>query len=112
MIKFEAGKKYRFIAHKSISCTYIYECLYTSPRGQAVLKRNDDLEFFEGCPSNYEEYIEPRKGSFWINVYASGECGNCYKTKADANAVWVDRIACVEVSWVEGQGLWVEGQGL
>lgn len=60
---------------------------------------------------NWKEYKEPRKGTRWMNVH-SGEDGNIFtstwetKEQADRNRYFsATRIACVEVPWVEGQGL-------
>ena len=49
---------------------------------------------------------EPRSGTYWFNIY-NNHCGNHpSKTKDIAESVaTIDRIACVEVNWVEGEGL-------
>lgn len=53
-----------------------------------------------------KEYVEPKKGKVWLNIYAIGSAGYVYTSKntADRNAN-IGRIACVEIDWVEGQGL-------
>jgi len=50
-----------------------------------------------------EPWTEPRKGEFWVNVY---EGVNKYATKEGAdNGALSHRLACVKVSWTEGEGL-------
>jgi len=54
-------------------------------------------------------YKEPASGTFWGSIY-KGKNGfhipALYPTKDEANAMsHSDRLACVEVSWTEGQGL-------
>lgn len=60
---------------------------------------------------SWKEYKEPLKGTRWMNVY-SGADGNIFtstretKEQADRNRYFsATRIACIEVPWVEGQGL-------
>lgn len=60
----------------------------------------------------WKEYKEPRKGTRWMNVYSSEDgiiFTSTWETRemADRNSYVVNhtRIACVEVPWVEGQGL-------
>lgn len=57
------------------------------------------------------EYVEPKKGKVWLNVYDSGAT-SVYRHRDDADRtasadfhINNPRIACVEVDWVEGQGL-------
>ena len=55
----------------------------------------------------YSEFYEipppPRTGERWINIY-SNHLGASYYTKEDAdNNVAPTRIACVKVTWTEGQ---------
>lgn len=59
----------------------------------------------------WKEYKKPRKGTRWINIYSSAS-GNIFtstwETKEQANRHLYSsatRIACIEVPWVEGQGL-------
>jgi hypothetical protein len=60
----------------------------------------------------FKEYKEPRKGTVWVNIQAriyNGQelhWGYVYKTETEADSkATLNRIACVEVPWVEGQGL-------
>lgn len=49
---------------------------------------------------------KPVKQKRWINIYPSCNSSSPYSTKEEADK-WAtgDRIACVEVEFVEGQGL-------
>lgn len=49
------------------------------------------------------EYKEPKKGVVWVNIYRDG-CIS-YRNLEAANQYSSGRIACIEVPWVEGQGL-------
>lgn len=68
------------------------------------------------------EWVEPLKGEFWVNIYNnkanlfgcfSNDCNEynfttfaSYSTKEDADKpAEKHRIACVKVSWTEGDGL-------
>ena len=65
---------------------------------------------YESSAYEWKEYKGPRKGTRWMNVYSS-PIGNIYtathETKEQADRILQNeqRIACVEVPWVEGQGL-------
>lgn len=66
---------------------------------------------YESSAYEWKEYKESRKGTRWMNVYSS-LIGNIYtathETKEQADRILQNgkqRIACVEVPWVEGQGL-------
>jgi hypothetical protein len=57
---------------------------------------------------NLIEYVPIRKGSFWVNIFDNvGPHIFMSRQAADRSATGVSwgRIACVEVPWVEGQGL-------
>ena len=50
------------------------------------------------------EWVEPRTGTVWVNIYSSH--GKVYTSKEAAdNTCFNDRVACVEVNWTEGEGL-------
>jgi hypothetical protein len=50
------------------------------------------------------QWVEPRKGEFWVNVYEKAVWDYETKEKADALSS-CNRLACVRVEWSEGQGL-------
>ena len=112
--KFEIGKKYT-----SPHCSgWIYECLGFMDNGNAILhskKENirdcinyakpDDLK--NGL---YEEYKEPEKGEFWVNIYVnsykdSTQWLKIHRTRESADKGGDIRLACVKVDWTEGEGL-------
>lgn len=109
--KFEAGKKYFF----KDTPKEIAECIYISPSGRPLVRYENGYEVLldpqwdhtRDYRKNYVEYIEPKKGTVWVNVYDYG-CGTpaCHLTRGAADLyAGKNRLACVEVHWVEGQGL-------
>ncbi len=74
----------------------LYRC---DPNGKAVYKpmiHSGDL---------IEPWTEPRTGEFWVNVYDTHATIN-YSSKENADELAAsDRLACVKVTWTEGQGL-------
>ena len=63
---------------------------------------------YESSAYEWKEYKEPRKGTRWMNVYENDVVGFCFvvfASKSDADSFKTNRIACIEVPWVEGQGL-------
>jgi hypothetical protein len=102
----QVGKIY---THPADSNRIHYECVKLLPNGKAAVVWSDHGSDF--CSminrlNDYQEYKEPRKGTFWVNVYSDG-IGTTHKTKeiALAAAYIGNRLACVEVPWIEGQGL-------
>lgn len=58
------------------------------------------------------EWVEPRKGEFWVNVYdahSEVQTGGVCPSRKVADTVSardiLKRIACVRVEWTEGQGM-------
>lgn len=105
----EVGKKYNPHYDGKPKRDVIYECVYVSGN-QFLLKRPDgslhlsnDMEL-----KYYSEYVEPKKGMVWVNIYGNGSWSFSTKGNADRDASRYGigpRIACVEVPWTEGQGL-------
>jgi len=67
---------------------------------------------YESYNYEWKEYKEPRKGTRWMNVYSYPDgCiyTNTFKTKKEAETdgrlINTIKLACIEVPWVEGQGL-------
>lgn len=51
-------------------------------------------------------WTEPRKGTFFVNVYPDGAGVSDFESKESADdSADTDRIACVRVDWTEGDGL-------
>lgn len=108
-MKFEVGKKYRYLIGD------IFDCIFVTPKGHPVMKSVEDKSegLFTYGFENWKEYVEPRSGTVVVNVYVKNEeiwYGACHLTReqADKTAEGLNRskrIACVEVPWVEGQGL-------
>lgn len=76
------------------------------PNGMPII-RNDIIAFniSDEAFSSYEKVPEKKTG--WINIY-QGYVGNIYPTKELAGRAGrreIARIACVEISYYEGQGL-------
>ncbi len=93
---------------------YIYHEVGSTPKGLVVLVQVDGFgreAVFQYVPATirdrFEEFIPLRKGSFWINVYPGDRCGyRDYGSREQADqCAQKNRIACIEVPWVEGQGL-------
>lgn len=107
----KAGKEYY-----SVNSDTIVKCIAIGVNGYAFVDGVGGKGFIRGnswviVPSAFhlwKEYKEPQKGVFWVNVYSagsrSGAVGHLTRQEAD-NAANGNRIACVEVPWVEGQGL-------
>lgn len=107
-MKFEIGKKYKHISGD------IFDCLFVTPRGHPVMKavRDNSEGLFTHSLDNFKEYVEPRSGTRFMNIYdRKGEIWsgvNPTREQADQFAQGLalsKRIACIEVPWVEGQGL-------
>jgi len=114
-MKFEIGKKYT-----SPHCSgWIYECLGFMDNGDAILyskKENirDCINYAK--PEDlknllYEEYKEPKKGEFWVNIYDEPFQSNWArlhdsreKADSESNKNGLKQIACVKVNWTEGEG--------
>lgn len=114
----EAGKKYRFHPeggekHNGL----LYECLYIDERIVLIRSFNKTNEISceftrklrERTLQNYREYVEPKRGTVWVNIYvdnAQHTTPQAHSSREVADKCAVGhRIACVEVPWTEGQGL-------
>lgn len=77
-----------------------------------------EIEYFEGTgswekayePNFYNENcvfrVKPAPKTVWINVYDDGvNCVHPTRHAADLSCVPATRIACVEVTYTEGEGL-------
>ena len=96
---------------------YLYEKIGTNSAGLFVLSfeyNHPDNPKYSSClvePATFEaefkEYKEPRKGTFWLNIGPDGVVVYKWSSRALADAAVSvrSRIACIEVPWVEGQGL-------
>lgn len=94
------------------SITRVFTCFGFDKEGWAVLATGDNPsgKFSILVPpqnfKNYVEYKEPRKGTVWVNIYDGMSGLHSTRDSADrCAAVATGRLACVEVPWVEGQGL-------
>lgn len=60
----------------------------------------------EACRDLIGEWVEPRSGTLWVNVYEHMVSSNFLtKERADICASNKTRLACIEVKWTEGEGL-------
>lgn len=50
-----------------------------------------------------EEYVPLKQGVCYVNIYPNNSIAHNTKKKADERAGF--RLACIEVPWVEGEGL-------
>lgn len=59
------------------------------------------------CESSYDLINTPKTIEGWVNIYCERICGQSFhRTKEDAgNAANAGRIACVHISFEEGEGL-------
>ena len=108
-------RKEDFIVGKVYESRYVYYYIGPSPTNtfNGIFQRKDDPhknslhEISFSC--NWKEYKEPRKGTRWMNVYSSPRGDiytTTYETKENANKLkTMQKIACIEVPWVEGEGL-------
>ena len=103
VMKWEVGKKYEKNVFK-------FECLFVFPDGCCVgywidkVNTKVILSGYNRCL--WKEYKEPQSGTVWINIYPPGQGSLAYKTRENADtSSLAARIACIEVPWVEGQGL-------
>jgi hypothetical protein len=107
----KAGKKYRH----NITNDTIYTCLVILPSGSAVVSWDQSVYpagesiIFKEQFRFYEEYVEPKKGTVWINIYENIAPSHPFASRQSADlsasAISWKRIACIEVPWTEGQGL-------
>jgi hypothetical protein len=56
------------------------------------------------CAPEYQWRIKPETKTIWVNVYPSTACGHQTKQQADRRAA-NNRLACVQVTYTEGEGL-------
>lgn len=98
--EFEVGKKYK---HQVVD--RIATCIAFTSRGQPVLEWDDNgIVHSDVVPYYWSEYKEPKRGTVWINIYKN--MAMPYNSKEHANRFSdPSRLACIEVPWVEGQGL-------
>lgn len=105
MVEWKVGQKYRCGAGATV-CT----CIGFTTKNVPVV----EYETIAGvsvvqAPSskNWEEYKEPLKGEYWVNIYPNF-AGILHLTREKANEHQKEnskRIACVRVPWTEGEGL-------
>jgi len=87
----------------------IVECVYTDGY-TVVVKKIDGVSYSVYDVQNYKPYVEKKRGVLFVNVYyCQGMNGSLpwagvYTNRSDADNC-VNRIARIEVPWVEGQGL-------
>ena len=109
-MKLEVGKQYKTRAgHRAVVVDFDgdYAAWHSDSR-KTLWHRGDGLTFaaLESRQSPKDlisEWVEPKKGSAWVNVYGEDSFG-VYRTKSKADSAPTNcRIACVRVDWVEGQ---------
>ena len=72
-------------------------------------RNNGKREFIHPISNDFVvrsvEYKEPKRGTVWLNVYP--DCIVITHTTRDIadSRAGPNRIACIEVPWVEGQGI-------
>lgn len=99
-MKYEVGKKY-----KSEASGIIFLCVAIDIDGKAIFKNPNHGNLFYVYPmGTYTEYKEPKRGTVWVNIYENASFAFRTKDGADRHSS-SERLACVEVPWVEGQGL-------
>lgn len=96
----------------------VYTCYGINTDGDAIceVERHDGEKIAKLVEKQefkfFTEYKEPRKGTVWVNVYIDSKDKihhvsheSRYLANVSANSCTFKRIACIEVPWVEGQGL-------
>jgi hypothetical protein len=76
-------------------------------RESAACYRADGFYYTNGTPSDLDLLPAPKRYEGWVNVYHGGSCsGKMYDTKHEADlAARGTRIACIHISFTEGEGL-------
>jgi hypothetical protein len=103
--------KYIFRSVKDKKEAVIYTEIGKTPKGLIVFSLEsrpgkEDVTCLEPAMVAQEmiEYHEPKKGTVWVNIYSAW--GYTHESRALADQLAsTHRLACVEVPWVEGQGL-------
>jgi hypothetical protein len=104
--KFEVGKKYSYLESKK----GVYLCTYAKIDGsKGILEYTTNGitdDYYSYSPHAYEEIKEPLKGTLWVNVYPDDIYSQTHLTRENADRqAMSNRVACIEVFWIEGQGL-------
>jgi hypothetical protein len=115
--KFEVGKKYYFIEDPK---KVVIDCIFVSPSGRPLMQYpggkevllDPQYDYTKDYRKNYSEYVEPKKGTVWVNIYSdSAPYVHGTKEAAEKGALMGNNkpspsvIARIEVPWTEGQGL-------
>lgn len=108
-LKFEVGKMYQ-APHSDVA-----ECVYSNMPQNVVMKRRDGTLFILSSDSQFRLWTEAKEsGKMWMNIYRRADNGRIYSQnfldresadKLPRLGNQEERIACVKVSWKEGQGL-------
>lgn len=106
--KTRAGNRAVVVDHDGLDNMIVWhpngECTHDLPSGRASYS---DQQYDLLTP-----WTEPRKGTFWVNVYDGNKLQlrtihDCRETADNeaAQRVKNDRLACIEINWTEGQGI-------
>lgn len=99
------GKSYKYRGD------YVYYFVGFNDKGQAVFcQGNNPFILDKDLFTNLVEYKEPKRGTVWLNIASTGTYGEAWASKTIAdmhqyNSIGLERLACIEVPWVEGQGI-------
>lgn len=99
---FEAGKTYQF-EKTDMRAT----CLFSDDKGALVQWGDGSRGYRDNSDFHYYTEVKP-KITRWLNVYTNHWHGQLHLTKEAADltvAVIADRIACIPITFSEGDGL-------
>jgi len=98
VVVYEVGKTYGFLDS-------VLTCIAFTSKGLPVFEREEGTVFSKNGGIDFKEVVKPKSGKVWMNMYPDGDAF-VYETKEIADGVaGKSRLACVEVSWTEGEGL-------
>lgn len=121
-MKLEAGKFYKmrngnkaFVVGLSEQA-HSFKFIGTSVRGDFtdVHAWKEDGGFGNGEKDDRDliaEWVEPKRIKGWVNIYntpgGNYECGSYFsdKSEADTWTEYAERVACIEIDCLEGEGL-------
>jgi hypothetical protein len=103
--KTRGGWRAVVVSHSSNSCLRVWhenrekDTTVHYPNGRFATRVDDGADLIE-------PWTEPKKGEFWVNVYEKEDVeGIFYSREVADRSITGYRLACVKVSWTEGEGL-------
>jgi hypothetical protein len=101
------GRHAKFIAH--VPETREEDQVVCLIDGLVCSRFDTGLQYDSKASSPNDLFMAPMKHTKWLNIYPEGRTSYAYPTKelANSNVVFdrFDRIACIQITYTEGEGL-------